>query len=43
MTADSIRVNPDWPMNQDDSEDEIEKDSYIFSLEILLLLGYLFV
>ena len=33
MTADSIRVNPDWPMNQEDSEDEVEKDSYLFSNE----------
>ena len=33
MTADSIRVNPDWPIDQDGSENEIEKDSYLFSLE----------
>ena len=31
MTADSIPVNPDWPMNQVDSEDELDKDSYLFS------------
>ena len=31
MTADSIRVNPDWPMNQEESEDDVAKDAYIFS------------
>ena len=33
MTADSIPVNPNWPMNEAKPETEVESEAYIFSVE----------
>jgi len=31
MTADSIPINPNWPMNEPESKDPVEREAYLFS------------